>query len=80
MASASTLEWVIGQLRILNGDLEDQQRRIATYANGIDDAISTPITGDLVDEASGWSGAIQRAQDAVGYWIYDIQRELDSLE
>ncbi len=80
MASASTLEWVIGQLRILNGDLEDQQRRIGAYANGVDDAISTPITSDLVSEAGGWVGAIQRAQDAVSYWIYDIQRELDSLE
>lgn len=80
MASASTLEWVIGQLRILNGDLEDQQRRITAYANGVDEAISTPITESLVGEASTWSTAVQRAQDAIWYWIGDIQAELDALE
>ena len=80
MASESTLAWVIGQLHILNGDLEDHQRRVTGYANGIDDAISTPITDGLVGEAGSWAAAIERAQGAVVFWIRDIQAELDNLE
>ena len=79
MAYRDALIWSKARLETLRSDLVAIEADVISYRNNLPNAIDTPVTSDLQDEAWMWKLAIDRAQSAMAYWINDIQNEIDEL-